>query len=120
MRIIASQRDLIPLAILFLLVHFFLFQHYGIRDLYDARDYIKDADFLVEKGKLMDLQRLFYVVPIGFMALARIIFPEQILPYLLFQCIISGFAVVALYRASSKFFDNHFAGLLSAMIFLLW
>jgi hypothetical protein len=101
------------------IVHAFLFFHYGIRSLYDAKVYIQCADALIQDGALEDSHFIFYSVPIHLIAFFRWIFPGQLVPYLVFQCVISLFATIALYRASAKIF-NPKAGLISGIIFLIW
>jgi hypothetical protein len=107
------------LAILVLL-HILLVHQYGLRNLHDALRYIARADYLLAHGSLEDPQDVFYAVPISLMALFRWMFPSQLLPYLFFQSIISGVAMVALYRAAAHVFNNLLAGLAAGIIFLLW
>ena len=110
----------IILSTLWVAVHVLLFTHYGIRNPYDTIDYIQHADSLNQSGRFSDIEHIFYAVPIIIIAAFRWLFPEQILPFLIFQCIISGISVVALYKASVKVFDNRSAGLFSCLLFLLW
>ena len=105
---------------MWLIVHVSLFMHHGVRTLFDSTGYIKAADFLIEHGKLEDIHLFFYAVPVGCIAFFRILFPGEIIPFLIFQSVISGIAVVALYRVAERIFNNAFAGLLAGTIFLVW
>ena len=120
---IATRRDLllsIVLAVLWLGIHTVLFLHYGVRDLLDAHRYALKADFLLAQGHLEEASDLFYVVHIGLLALFGRFFHPATLPMIVFQCILSAFATAALYKASSKLFDDRMAGFFTAVIFLLW
>lgn len=120
---IATRRDLllsIVLAVLWLGIHTVLFLHYGVRDLLDAHRYALKANFLLAQGHLEEASDLFYVVHIGLLALFERLFHPATLPVIVFQCVLSGFATAALYKASSKLFDDRMAGFFTAVIFLLW
>lgn len=120
---IATRRDLllsIILAVLWLGIHTVLFLHYGVRDLLDAHRYALKANFLLAQGHLEEASDLFYVVHIGLLALFERLFHPATLPVIVFQCVVSGFATAALYKASSKLFDDRMAGFFTAVIFLLW
>jgi hypothetical protein len=54
------------------------------------------------------------------MAFFRWMFPGQLLPYLFFQSALSFLAVLALYRAGTRIFNNTLAGFISGIIFLIW
>jgi hypothetical protein len=54
------------------------------------------------------------------LALFERLFHPATLPVIVFQCVLSGFATAALYKASSKLFDDRMAGFFTAVIFLLW
>lgn len=108
------------LLFLWVVVHVFLFWFYGIRNMFDADVYVRAADFLLVHGRLEDAQLTFYVVPISIMAFFRLLFPGQVLPFLIFQSLLSGLAMIALYRAGSKIFNTLLAGFLSCLLFLLW
>jgi hypothetical protein len=110
----------IALAVFWLGIHTALFFHYGVRDLLDAHRYTLKADFLLAHGHLEEASDLFYAVHIGLLALFGKFFHLAILPMIVFQCILSGFATAALYKASSKLFDDRMAGFFTAVIFLLW
>jgi len=115
-----NKHHIITLVILWAVIHGILFWQFGIRILYDSADYIKRADFLVEHGMFEDVDNVFYAIPIIFISLFRWLFPQQILPFLILQCVLSGFAVGALYRSGEKVFNNAWAGFLAGVIFLLW
>lgn len=117
-----SIRFHLPILILtWLVVHSVLLWHYGIRtSLFDARVYVEEAAYLLEYGTLEDTYRIFYAVPIALLAVFRLLFAENIIPFLLFQCILSGMAAAALYQAAVNVFDNTRAGFFSAFIFLIW
>jgi len=101
-------------------IHALLFLHYGIRDLLDAHRYTMKADFLLAHGHLEEATDIFYGVHIALLALFRTVFPSAVIPFIIFQCLLSGLATAALYKASSKLFDNRMAGFFTAAIFLLW
>ncbi|MFZ6012384.1 MAG: hypothetical protein ACOYXT_18720 [Bacteroidota bacterium] len=111
---------LILLGIIWLTIHILLFAHYGTRNLFDSQAYIRAADFLISQGGLQEADCIFYAVPITLIAAFRWLFPGEILPFLIFQSMISGLATVSLYFSGSKIFNNHKAGLLAGSIFLLW
>jgi hypothetical protein len=114
------KHHLAALMIVWLLVHILLFWHFGVRSLFDSIGYIRGADFLLQHGTVEDTHHIFYAIPIGFMAFFRWLFPEQIVPFLIFQSILSGVATLALYRSALKIFNNHLAGFLASLLFLLW
>jgi hypothetical protein len=108
------------LGVVFIAIHLLLFYIYGVRSLYDSRLYIDSADFLVANGSIDESYRLFYAVPISVLAFCRWLFPEQVIPFLIFQILLSGVAAVSLYRAAEKVFNSSLAGFFSVMILLLW
>lgn len=110
----------VALLMLFLVIHALLFSHFGIRNLFDSNAYIKAGDFLLTYGGLQDVRQAFYFTHIGLIAFFRFLFPNQIIPFLVFQCIISCVSMYALYKSSAKVFDNEMAGFFSAILFVLW
>ena len=108
------------LSLLFIVVHAVLFWHYGIREFLDSVAYIEAADFVISQGQLQDYHHLYYSVPILIMAACRILFPDQITPILLVQCVLSGLATIALYYSAKKVFSSSLAGLTAGVIFLIW
>jgi hypothetical protein len=108
------------LVSLWLLVHIFLFWHFGVRQLFDAKGYVQGADFLLTYGKLEDIHHAFYCVPIAGLALFRFLFPGEVVPFLIFQCLVSGLAAWALFKSATKLFNDSLAGLFSAIVFLIW
>ncbi|AYB31806.1 hypothetical protein D4L85_15070 [Chryseolinea soli] len=120
---IVIRKDHLFSILLFVLwfgIHLALFFHYGVRDLLDAHRYAWKADFLLSHGYLEEASDLFYVVHIALFALFGTVFHPPVLPFIIFQCLLSGVATAALYRASSKLFDNGMAGFFTVVIFLLW
>jgi hypothetical protein len=115
-----GKRHSIILVLLFVLVHCLLFWHYGVRTFYDSAAYLEAADYVIAHGKLQDFHHLFYTVPILIMSAFRLLFPGQVLPILLFQCFLSGLAVIALYKSAEKVFSSKTAGLMAGVIFLAW
>lgn len=116
----SDHRLSILLVVLWFGIHIALFLHYGVRDLLDAHRYTLKADFLLTHGHLEEASDLFYVVHIALLALFGRVFHPAIIPFIIFQCILSGFATAALYKAASKLFDHRMAGFFAAVIFLLW
>jgi Dolichyl-phosphate-mannose-protein mannosyltransferase len=108
------------LGIVWAVVHSLLFWRYGIRPLFDAAGYVQGADFLIENGRFEDFHHVFYAVPISLLAFFRWVFTDQLLPFLIFQCLLSGLATVALYCSGNRLFQNQWAGFLSALLFLIW
>jgi hypothetical protein len=120
---IVTRRDhllSILLVALWFGIHVALFLHYGVRELLDAHRYTLKADFLLAHGRLEEASDLFYVVHIALLALFGTVFHPPVIPFIIFQCLLSGFATAALYKASSKLFDHRMAGFFTAVIFLLW
>lgn len=101
-------------------VHLILYSKYGFRSLEDADNYVQAADLLINDGNLSDKFNFFYIFHIVVIAVFRVVFPNQIWPVIIFQCMLSGLAAVALYRVSARAFKNDTAGLISALLFLGW
>lgn len=116
----SSRNHLLILSFLFVLIHSLLFWHYGIRVFYDSAAYLEAADYIIKNGELQDVHHLFYIVPISIMAVFRLLFPGEIIPIVLFQCILSLGATVLLYKSAAKVFNSPFAGLMTGLIFLFW
>jgi len=120
---IVTRRDhhlSILLVALWFGIHTALFLHYGVRDLLDAHRYALKADFLLAQGHLEEASDLFYVVHIALLAFFGTISSPPTLPFVIFQCLLSGIATIALYKASTKLFGHRMAGFFTAVIFLLW
>lgn len=111
---------LVTLLTLFLVTHAFLFWHFGIRNLFDSDGYIQAGDFFLNYGELQDVRQVFYFTHIGLIAFFRFLFPNQIIPFLVFQCIISCLSMFALYKSTARIFHDERAGFFSAIVFLLW
>jgi len=86
----------------------------------DAEGFIEAADYIVEHGQLQDIHHLYYSVPILIMAAFRALFPGEVMPILLFQCLLSGLATVALYKSAQKILNSALAGFFTGVIFLVW
>ncbi|HMG89339.1 MAG TPA: glycosyltransferase family 39 protein [Chryseolinea sp.] len=114
------RRHFLILALLFICVHVVMYWHYGIRILMDAESFIEAADFLVTNGKLQDIHHLYYSSPILMMAAFRALFPGEVMPILLFQCLLSGLATIALYKSAEKVFNSALGGLMAGIIFITW
>jgi 4-amino-4-deoxy-L-arabinose transferase-like glycosyltransferase len=110
----------IGITILWISVHVLLLYHYGIRTFVDSSIYIDSADYLIKHGMLEDLRYIFYIIPITLISICRYIYPNQVIPFVVLQCIISYGAVLVLYYTARIIFNNALAGLSSAVIFLLW
>jgi hypothetical protein len=91
-----------------------------VRNLVDSLGYTAAADFFLAHGVLEDVHHVFYAVPIFIISFFRWIFLGEVIPFLIFQCVISWLAVCALYKATTKIFDSNTAGFLTTLIFLLW
>ncbi|MBL0740921.1 glycosyltransferase family 39 protein [Chryseolinea lacunae] len=116
---VKSSAFLPTLFILWLGIHVILFVHYGFRDLVDSGRYQTKAAFLASQGNWQEQGDLFYSVYIGLTALFGKFFNSS-LPILIFQSLLSGLAVVSIYRAATKTFNDDLAGFLAGVIFLLW
>ncbi len=108
------------LALLWFLVHLFLLIFYGDRRLTDAEGYLTEADYILANGKFEDVRHFFYLTHIISIISFRWIFPNLVLPVIFFQCMVSGFALLLLYKASVKISGNHLAAFFSCLIFLFW
>jgi hypothetical protein len=115
-----ARYHVLILSFLFLCVHLVLFWHYGIRVLWDSAAYIEAADFVVANGELQDIHHLYYSVPILIMAALRFLFPGTLIPILLFQCLLSGIAIIALYKSAEKVFNSKLAGMMAGVVFIIW
>ncbi|HEY8934556.1 MAG TPA: glycosyltransferase family 39 protein [Cyclobacteriaceae bacterium] len=116
----STRFHIISITILWGFIHVLLLKHYGIRTFVDSAIYINESDYLIKHGMLDDLRYIFYVIPIVLISLCRVIFSNQIIPFIILQCIISYGAVLVLYRTARIIFDNTLAGFSSAIIFLFW
>jgi hypothetical protein len=115
-----ARYHVLILSLLFICVHVVMYWHHGTRVLMDAEGFIEAADYIVAHGKLQDIHHLYYSVPILIMAAFRALFPGEVMPILLFHCLLSGLATVALYKSAQKIFNSALAGLFAGVIFLLW
>jgi 4-amino-4-deoxy-L-arabinose transferase-like glycosyltransferase len=116
----SRRTHFLMLGVVFIAIHLLLFYVYGVRSLYDSRLYINSADFLVANGSIDESYRLFYAIPISALAFCRWIFPDQVIPFLILQILLSAAAAVSLYQAAGKIFNSNLAGFFSVMILLLW
>jgi hypothetical protein len=114
-----NKYHLLILMLLWSVVHLILFEYYGIRDLYDATENLKRAD-LFSYHWMEDFRHIFYTVPFLLISLFHFISPNSVTPFIIFQCVLSGLATISLYVSSWKIFNSSVAGLISAVIFLLW
>ncbi len=105
---------------LWLIIHLILFKYFGIRNLLDAAEYLKRAEYIIKFQQIEDLRHIFYATSLSIITLFKWISPNSVLPFIIFQCVLSGFATVALYFTASKIFDSPIAGLFSCIIFLVW
>jgi hypothetical protein len=108
------------LILLWCLVHVFLMLFFGHRKLVDAEGYLIGADYILSNGTLEDVHHTFYLTHVGSILFFRWLFPDLIFPVLVFQCVVSGVALILLYKACLKIFNNPLAGFFSCVIFLLW
>ena len=115
-----ARYHVLILSLLFICVHVVLYWHYGTRVLMDAEGFIVAADYIVKHGQLQDIHHLYYSVPILIMAAFRALFPGEVMPILLFQCLLSGLATVALYKSAQKILNSALAGFFTGVIFLVW
>ena len=116
----SARNHILMLSLLFVLIHSLLFWHYGIRVFFDSAAYLEAADYIIMHGELQDLHHLFYTVPILIMTVTRLLLPGEIIPILLFQCILSWVATILLYKSAVTIFNSKMAGLMAGVIFLLW
>ena len=116
----SARNHILMLSLLFVLIHSLLFWHYGIRVFFDSAAYLEAADYIITHGELQDVHHLFYTVPILIMTVTRLLFPGEIIPILLFQCILSWVATILLYKSAVTIFNSKMAGLMAGVIFLLW
>jgi hypothetical protein len=115
-----ARYHVVILSLLVICVHVVMYWHYGTRVLMDAEGFIEAADYVVAHGQLQDIHHLYYSVPILIMAAFRALFPGEVMPILLFQCLLSGLATVALYKSAQKIFNSALAGFFAGVIFLVW
>ncbi|HTJ53251.1 MAG TPA: glycosyltransferase family 39 protein [Cyclobacteriaceae bacterium] len=116
----STRFHIICITILWIGVHALLLQHYGIRTFVDSAIYIDSADYIIKHWMLEDLRYIFYIIPITLISICRFIYPDQVIPFIILQCIVSYGAVLVLYYTAKIIFNNALAGLSSAVIFLLW
>lgn len=124
MSVITSRvKDTYPILFLFLLwltIHALLVLKYGHRELYDANGYLKGADYILANGRLEDVHHTFYLTHIGVITFFRWLFPNLVSPGIIFQCFVSGVALIVLFKASVTIFRTRWAGFFSCVIFLCW
>jgi hypothetical protein len=68
----------------------------------------------------IDTHHTFYSIPIVCLAFFRYLFPGEVIPFLIFQCVVSGLATWALFKSATKLFNDSLAGFFAALVFLLW
>ena len=116
-----AKTHLLFLLTLWLVVNVIVYFHSGIRtDLYDARGYIKSAEYFLEHGHFQVSFQFFYSLPILMIALCLKVFPEGMIAFVIFQCLLSAVATLAVYHAATALFNTSIAGLFAAIIFLCW
>ncbi|MGC1240282.1 MAG: glycosyltransferase family 39 protein, partial [Chryseosolibacter sp.] len=87
---------------------------------FDSREYFEAADFFLMHGAFEVFHHIFYALPISLMALFKVIFGDAVIPFVVFQCLLSGIAALCLYRAAALLFKDSVAGLVSAVIYICW
>lgn len=116
-----SRNHFVVIFFLWIAIHVLLYIRLDIRTgLYDAVLYLKGADFFYTHGRFEDPHHIFYAIPILILVLFKGVTTDHILAYVLFQCLLSGVAALALYRSSATLFSSANAGLLAACLFLCW
>jgi len=118
--VIRQKNHIAVLAGLWAVVHTLLFWHYGIRIFEDSATYKQAADFLASHGYLADPDQVFYNVPIFCIALFGLLTADPSALFVGFQCVVSAFAALALYRAAATLFGDALAGLLAAGLYIIW
>jgi hypothetical protein len=113
------KTDLIILGLTFLTIHVALFYVYGIRHLYDGESYLSDARTFLSNGTLFNEHNFFYSLHVLVLSCFLFLFPNTIVPFLVFQIILSGLAAIALYHTSFKLYGRK-AALITALIFSIW
>jgi hypothetical protein len=108
------------LILAWLAVHFILYQRFGNRLFADAVRYITKGEFLFEEATLESTTDIFYFLPIFFIGLFKWIAPEAVLPFLLFQSVVSGCAMVLLYRCIYRKYADRWAAFFAVALLLFW
>lgn len=119
---ITNTRHQVPILIgMWAVIHVVMYMRLGVRaELFDAAVYIKSASYLTANHRLEDIHYVFYAVPILLIAFFEVISPNGVWGFVIFQCILSGVAALALYRSSSALFNNTLAGFFTGCFYLLW
>lgn len=121
LRIGQDGKNRLFLFLLWLTVHITLYFYFGTRlDLFDVKGYLTSASILSRTGHLPAPYLLFYSIHIGIIVIFNTVFPNGVLPIIIFQSLVSLLAVFSLYTASKKLFDDTAAGLMTGILFLIW
>lgn len=108
------------LLIVWSVVHLALWMHFGVRPLFDSMAFVRAADYLLTYHQLEESHHIFYSIPVSVLAFSRFLSPDTVIPFLAFQCLLSGVALLALYHAASNITGDHRAGFFTGLIYLLW
>lgn len=118
---VGSRLHIYRIAVVAVLVHVLLFLFFGVRDQFvDSQRYIEMADYLIANGELEYFYQIFYAIPIGLLAMFRVLFEDGLVAFVLFQSILSTAAALALFRSAAIVFKDSSAGIFAALIYLLW
>lgn len=118
MRTWLSRSHFLIITALFVLVHLAMFSIYGLRSLYDGVGYVISANELINDGSLVKGHNFFYSLHVIILA-AFILMFDSVIPFLMFQVVVSYAAVLFFYRAISHVFNRDVA-LIGAVILVTW
>lgn len=107
------------ISIAFLLVHVAMFQLYGIRNLFDALGYLNSAKGFIANGVLDGRHSFFYSLHVSLLAGFMLIFKDNVIPFLILQCLVSFMAVLFFYR-SVQILTNARIALMGVLIYIFW
>lgn len=113
-----SRSHFLIITVLFVIVHGAMFSIYGLRSLYDAVGYVISANELIADGSLVKGHNFFYSLHVILLAGFILTF-GSVIPFLVFQILISYVAVLFLYRAISKLLSPDVA-LVGAVVLVTW
>ena len=110
------------LIVLWIAVHILILNGPGLRDdLVDATGYMAKANFLTTHGYLQAVDHFFYLVLILIIAGSKWLVPAHPGEMVVFiQSVLSLAAALALYHAGLNLFNKARAGLIAAILYLLW
>ncbi len=107
------------LAILYLIINVILYFRIGVKVVTDSPRYIDYASQILETGHFYQDHNLWYIGYVFLIVVCKC-FSESPLTIVLAQIVMSGVAIIALYKASQLLFRNGLAAFITVAFYLLF